>query len=183
MVLVAAADPRHFTFATGEYIIKMDVRFLDPYVGERLVFYDTADPGKKICVRIGESEPCPEHFVGAVATVTLTVRRASDKAPREARMREYVTLTAQSLGLPPRPPFEKTQSFTRGIITDLQVFGYDESLVAEGERTAARKGSKDLFRLFRQELFLNREKEPFATIEWTKAGRAARKNQENKLCE
>src|SRR6266550_3253470 len=56
LLLVVAADSQQYSFATGDYIIQMEVRFLASYSGEPLVFYDTADPGKKICGRIGESE-------------------------------------------------------------------------------------------------------------------------------
>ena len=166
--MATAAEPQHHTFATGDYIITMDVHFLDPYVGKRLVFYNSADPGKEICaVRIGESGACPERFVGAVATVTFTVKRASGRIPSKTSIREYVTVIAQSPDLQPRPPFETTQLLTRGVISDLQVFGYEESHIAEGERAATRKESKErLWRLYRQELYLNGDKEPFAAIQW-----------------
>jgi hypothetical protein len=78
-----------------------------------------------------------------------------------------VTVTAQSADLPSRPPFDKTQVLTNGAINDLQAFGYDESDIAEGERAAERQKSKDrLWRLCRQELYLNDETVPFATISW-----------------
>ena len=54
----------------------------------------------------------------------------------------------------------------RGI-NDLQAFGYDESDIPEGEREAERQKSKErLWRLCRQELYLNSEKVPFAIISW-----------------
>jgi hypothetical protein len=69
--------------------------------------------------------------------------------------------------LPPRPPFERTQVLTHGTISDLQAFGYDESDIAEGERNAERQKSKErLWRLCRQELYLNDDEAPFATINW-----------------
>ena len=78
-----------------------------------------------------------------------------------------MTVTAHSPDLPPRPPFDKTHVLTNGAINDLQAFGYDESDIAEGEREADRQKSKErLWRLCRQELYLNGETVPFATINW-----------------
>jgi hypothetical protein len=56
---------------------------------------------------------------------------------------------------------------TNSAINDLQVFGYDESDIAEGERDAERQKSKErLWRVCRQELYLNGEAAPFATKSW-----------------
>jgi hypothetical protein len=166
----AAAGAQQHTFVDGEYIITMKVQFLAPYVGKRLVFYNSAGPHQEICaVRVGKSETCPERFVGAVATVIFSVKRAGGTVPRNTSIREYVTVTAESPGLPPRLPFEKTQALEGGVITDLQVFGYEESPVAN-ERTAAPKQSQErLWRLYRQELYLNDGKKPFAIIQWRHA--------------
>jgi hypothetical protein len=115
----------------------------------------------------GETGACPQLFIGVVAAVTFTVQRASGKLRGKTSIREYVTVTAQSPDLPPRPPFDKTQVLTNSAINDLQVFGYDESDIAEGEREAERQKSKDrLWRVCRQELYLNGEAAPFAAISW-----------------
>lgn len=166
-LLATAADPQHHTFSAGDYVVTMDVLFLEPYVGKRLVFYNSADPGKEICaVRIGPSGVCPERFVGAAATVTFTVKRTDGKVPGQKSIREYVTVISQSSGLEPRPPFETTQPLSRGVMSDLQVFGYDETSIAEGERAASRKESQKRWRLYRQELYLNSDTEPFAVVQW-----------------
>jgi len=69
--------------------------------------------------------------------------------------------------LPPRPPFDKTQVLIDGAISDVQAFGYDESDIAQGARVAERQRSKErLWRLCRQELYLNGETVAFATISW-----------------
>lgn len=146
----------------------MDVRFDKPYVSTRLVFYDDKDPLKPICFTgNGENGACPNRFVGAVAIVTFTVKSADGKLRSKTSIREHVTVTAQSPDLPLRPPFDKTQVITKGTITDLQAFGYDESDIAEGEREAEReKSRKRLWRFCRQELYLNGETVPFAVIHW-----------------
>jgi len=160
-------EPQRHTFTSGDHIITMDVRFSEPYVGKRLAFYDDA-ARKEIClIGNGEAGACPNRFVGTVATVTFTIKRAGGKLRGKTTIREYVTVTAQSPDLPPRAPFEKTQVLTTGGINDLQAFGYDESDIPEGEREAERQKSKErLWRLCRQELYLNSEKVPFAIISW-----------------
>ncbi len=168
VALLPAADTQHHSFTTGEHVVTMNVTFLDPYVGKRLVFYSTAEPGKEICaLRAEQPGPCPERFVGAVATATFTIRRANGKAVNRASIRERVIVIAQSSNLPTRPPFEVTQTLNRGMITDVQVFGYEESHLPEPERAAARKlFSEQFWRLCRQELYLNGDKDPFAVIDW-----------------
>ena len=165
----ASGEPQRHTFTSGDHIITMDVRFADPYVGKRLAFYDSTNPRKEIClVGNGEAGACPNRFVGAVATVTFRVKRASGKLRGKTSIREYVTVTSQSPDLPPRPPLDKTQVLTNGAINDLQAFGYDESDIAEGEREAERHRSKErLWRFCHQELYLNGETVPFATISWS----------------
>jgi hypothetical protein len=169
IVLLAAGDaPQHHTFTSGDHIINMDVRFSEPYTGRRLVFYDEADPLKEIClIGNGEAGACPNRFVGIVATVTFHVQRATGKLRGKTSIREHVTVIAQSPDLPPRLPFDKTQVLAHGAINDLQAFGYDESDIAEGGREAERLESKKrLWRLCRQELYLNGETAPFAIIKW-----------------
>jgi hypothetical protein len=167
-VAMACAPQRH-TFTSDRYIVEMDIRCFDRYLGTRLAFTDDRDPTRQICF-VGDGDPgaCPNRFVGAVATVTFRVKRPGGKLRGKASIREYVTVTDQSPDLPPRPPVEKTQILAEGgVITDLQAFGYDESDIAEGQRLAERERSRErLWRFCRQELYLNGGKVPFAVISW-----------------
>ena len=54
----------------------------------------------------------------------------------------------------------------QGVGTDVQAFGYDESEVGEPKREALRSEWRGYWRAYRQELFVNREGEPFAVVEW-----------------
>jgi hypothetical protein len=164
----ASSESERHMFTAGEHIVTMDVRFGKPYVGTRLVFYDDKDPLKPICFTgNGENGACPTRFVGAVAMVTFTVKRAASTLGRKTSIREHVTVMAQSPDLPPRPPFDRTQVISKGSVNDLQAFGYDESDIAEREREAEREKSRErLWRLCRQELYLNGETVPFAVIHW-----------------
>jgi hypothetical protein len=105
--------------------------------------------------------------VGIVATVRFKIRRFGGKVGRKTSLREYVTVTAQSPELPSRPPFERTQAVINGEVNDLQAFGYDENDIPESERAAeSQKAREGLWRLCRQELYLNDGAEPFAIIAW-----------------
>ena len=54
-----------------------------------------------------------------------------------------------------------------GVGSDIQAFGYDESAVAEPERAALRAETRArMWRVYRQELFLNGDSEPFGVVEW-----------------
>jgi hypothetical protein len=162
-----AADVQHRTFVAGARSITFDVQFFPPYQGNRLAFYRDEEHHNPICWSgAGETRHCPDHFVGSVATVTYTVRRAG-KLQRKTAIREYVTVISQSPDLPPRQPAEKTQMPLNGVITDVQAFGYDETDISEGERETVRKKAKDrLWRLCRQELYLESDTTPFAILTW-----------------
>jgi hypothetical protein len=164
----AACEPQGHMFTSGAHIVTLEIRCFDPYLGTRLAFSGDSHPGKEIClVGNGESGACPDHFVGVVATVRLTVARARGTLRGKTSIREYVTVMAQSPDLPPRPPFEKTQALTSGAITDLEAFGYDEADIVEGQRDTVRKQARErLWRLCSQELYLNQEIVPFVTITW-----------------
>ena len=167
-VAVSAGEPQRHTFISGDHIISMEVRYFDPYFGTRLVFRSGTDDRTDICrAGNGEAGACPDHFVGSVATMTLTVKRVHGRLGGKTSIREYVTVTAQSPDLPSRPQFDKTQVLTKGVITDLQTFGYDEGDIAEAAREGVRKrASERPWRLCHQELYLNDDKAPFATIDW-----------------
>jgi len=53
-----------------------------------------------------------------------------------------------------------------GVGSDIQAFGYDETEIAERDRPTARAAWRDLWRACRQELFIDGDGEPFATIDW-----------------
>jgi len=161
-------EPQCYTFTAGNHNIMMEVRFSQPYIGTRLVFYDDEDPLKPVCFTgNGENGACPSHFVGAVALVTFTVKAARGKLRSKTSIREHVTVTEQSPDLPPRPPFDKTQVVKEGTVNDLQAFGYDEADIPKEQREAERRRSKErLWRHCRQELYMNHETVPFAVIHW-----------------
>jgi hypothetical protein len=156
-----------YGFATEHYVIEMTVGFPGPYRGRRLVFYSSLDPRKELCHSPdgGTLGKCAQQFVGAVGVVRYSVRHWNGKPPARATIREHVTVMAQSNGLPDRPPFSKTQELVNGIGSDIQVFGYDEAGMKKSDRIRTRDQAKQTWRVYRQELYMDREVKPFAVVE------------------
>lgn len=158
-----------YGFATKEYSIEMTITFFDPYVGQRLAFSSSVDSGKELCFSTGDGRtgPCIERFVGAIAVVRYSVKLAHGGKPHLASITERVTVSAQSSGLPLRPPFSMTQKLVEGIGSDLQAFGYDEGPLKKSDRLSTRKQAETMWwRLCRQELYIGGEAKPFAIVEW-----------------
>lgn len=157
LMLLALSAHQDYQFYTDKYSIEMRVTFPSRYEGKRLVVYRGADPVKAGCI---------ENFVGAAAVVAFTVKRVADGNPASASIREVVTLAEQSPGLPERPPHDMSINLINGTGSDLQAFGYDESLLPAIERASGRQAAKATWRRLRQELYMDRDRQPFAVIEW-----------------
>ena len=156
-----------YRFETPDYRIEMTVEAHPPYLGRRLAFYSLAQPGKELCYSgNGDSSSCIERFVGSVASVTYRFKSQRREARQAATFREVVEVLAQAPGLSGREPYLREQPLVRGVGSDIQVFGYDESEVEEQARTALRSDWRRLWRVYRQKLFVNGDREPFAVIEW-----------------
>jgi hypothetical protein len=157
-----------YRFDNPDYRIEMNVRFFPPYLGRRLTFSSTANPGKELCYSgNGNASSCIERFVGALATVTYRFQPRRKNMPAATMLREVVKVLSQSEGLDYRPPFIREQPLVWGVASDIQAFGYDESAVAEPQHGVrlAESGAR-MWRVYRQELFLNGDSEPFGIVEW-----------------
>ena len=166
--LVAAqqAEAMH-QFTAKRHIIQMTVSSSEQYVGRRFTVYTGTKPDGERCLSPdGFGGRCMERFVGAVVTVRYTAKNRNGRPAKRTRLREHVTLTAQSDGLPERPPFSKTIELENGVGSDVQVFGYDESEMKESERSLMRQSGSTMWRPFRQELYIDEERNPFTIIEW-----------------
>jgi hypothetical protein len=153
-------------FDTADYWIEMTVAFYPPYLGGRLDFLNSAEPGKQLCYSgDGDSRSCVERFVGAVASATYRFQPRRRNIPQATTFR-VVTVLSQAPGLAERAAYEREQPLARGVGTDIQAFGYDESEVPEPKRGALRSEWSGYWRAYRQELFVNRDSEPFAVVEW-----------------
>jgi len=156
-----------YGFSTAKYDVRMRVRFPAPYQGKRLSVYHSADPASGDCLSTWTGvSGCIDGFVGALAVVTFAVTRADSGKPAAASIREAVTVVEQSPDMAVRPPFNMTIKLVGGIGSDLQAFGYDESPVPEVKRAAEREAAKAPWRRYRQELYLDKDRQPFAVVEW-----------------
>jgi hypothetical protein len=156
-----------FEFSTPKYSITMRVSFPAPYEGTQLAVYRSTDRTRETCLSIETGTAgCTEHFVGAIAAVGFTVNRIGDGRPAAASIREFVTVLDQTPGLPERPPFAISIKLIDGIGSDLQAFGYDESLVPAAERPGGREAAKAASRHYSQELYMDKDRKPFAVVEW-----------------
>ncbi len=145
----------------------MRVSFPAPYEGKRLSVYHGADPVKEDCLSVATgASGCIDSFVGALAVVSFAVTQAGNGKPAAVSIRELVTVVEQSPGLPSRPPFGIRIKLVDGIGSDLQAFGYDESPLPAGARAAEREASKAAWRRYRQELYLDKDRQPFAVVDW-----------------
>src|ERR1035437_3040937 len=157
-----------YRLETADYRIETTVRLLPPHPGGGRVFYNSGNPRKKLCYSgNGDSSSCIERFVGALAAVTYRFQPRRKNLPAAATFREVVKVVSQPEGLDERPPYIREQPLVHGEGSDIQAFGYDESAVAEPERAALRAESRArMWRVYRQELFLNGDSEPFGVVEW-----------------
>lgn len=156
-----------YIFKAQDAVVEMLIDFPAAYSGKPLMFYTGPGLEQKTCyAREAGSEDCPTRFVGAMAVVKFSVRRANGRSAKSALLREQVTLLAQSPQLPPAAPVSVTAQLVNGIASDIQLFGFDEASLGETERERERRAWKPLWKLYRQELFLDRQSVPFAVIEW-----------------
>jgi len=131
------------------------------------VVYRNGDPTKASCPQIEAGQSgCVENFVGAVAAVAFTVNRAADGRLAGASIREMVTLVDQSPGMPDRLPYVMSVKLINGKGSDLQAFGYDESPLPPPKRPAEREVARKAWRRYRQELYVDKDRQPFAVVEW-----------------
>ena len=98
-----------------------------------------------------------------VAAVTLRVKPPAGSSEIDVGPR----ILGRNCAIRPtfrRNPFQGTQVLTQGAIA----VGYDESDMAKGraQRRTPKIKTERLWRLCRQELYLNDETAPFATINW-----------------
>ena len=144
----------------------LNISFPPSFRGDRLAF----NPGKQNGV-----EPCFASSAGQTAEVSRRISSAllplrniqCDSGTvirrRHFSLRERITKIDQHPDFPGRGNEERTAHAVKGIITDVQLFGYDEaSLPNAQEREAAKK----VWGVYRQEIYANDDERPFAIIQW-----------------
>jgi hypothetical protein len=160
----AAKKPETHRFRTDEFDIEMAVEYHDGYTSRGFWFRDGSANGQ-FCLSAG-GEPnrrCLAEFRGSLAVAQYHVRpRSGDRRP--PRLRELVRTVDRDPRLHDRPSFERAIALQKGVASDLQAFGYDAT--AE-EESLLRLHSP--WYLFRQDLFLEPQHQPFLAIFWKHA--------------
>jgi hypothetical protein len=141
--------------------------FLPSFRGNRLAFNRGTQNNPDVCLAHSELKAkCPENFVGAVVLAEYSVRLRNGRPARDFNLRERVTTIDQHPDFPKRGLFERTAPAVKGIISDIQAFGYDEDSIPKAEKAQEREAADKVWGVYRQELYANNDKTPFAVIEW-----------------
>jgi hypothetical protein len=162
------------TFLLQRFVVTLDISFLPSFRGNRLSFNRETQNGVQQCfaARSEQKTKCPENFVGAVAIAKYSVRQRNGRPARHFTLRERVTTIDQHPDFPKRGVFERTVPTVNGVISDIQMFGYDEASVPLADRAQERTAADKVWGVYRQEVYANDDLEPFAIIEWRHTLRA-----------
>lgn len=161
-------EKTRLTFLLQKFVLTLDISFLPSFRGGRLAFKRRTQDDADQCFAAGSelTAKCPSNFVGAVALAEYSVRLRNGRPARDFNLRERVTTIDQHPDFPRRGLFERTAPMVRGIISDLQSFGYDEASIPNGAKAQEREAADKVWGVYRQELYANDDKRPFAIIEW-----------------
>ena len=162
------AGKTRLTFLLEKFVLTLNVSFLPSFRGARLAFKRGTQDDADQCFTAdpGPTAKCPEKFVGAVALAEYSVRLRNGRPARDFHLRERVTTIDRHPDFPRRELFERTAHMLKGIISDLQSFGYDEEGIPAGAKAQEREAADKVWGIYRQELYANDDKRPFAIIEW-----------------
>jgi hypothetical protein len=135
--------------------LRMSVRYFAPSETGNFMFRDdlTARP---FCLSAdGEQNGnCLERFVGSMAIARYQFRSLH----MPLNLRERVMTIDQDDRMSPRPPFERDLAVERDVVSDIQAFGYTPD--------ARDAGPTSVWRLLRQNLYLNGQTSAFLILHW-----------------
>jgi hypothetical protein len=162
--LPAAASARQdvLWFATVEFDIQMTIEYHDGYSSEGFWFREECLGGQFCLSAAGEKDRrCLADFRGSLAVAQYRFHpRTTGRIARW--MRESVRTIDRDPRLGDRPAFERRIQLDRGMASDLQAFGYESSAGHRVSPTVPRGP----WYLFRQDLYLEPQPQPFLTIYW-----------------
>jgi hypothetical protein len=158
-----AVKQERYRFRTADAEIEMTIEFHDGYASRGFWFREQMS-NRRFCLSAEDAEGrnCLASFRGSLAIARYRVRPRA-RAPAELVLREYVRTIDRDVRLPDRPPFERSIALKKGAGTDLQAFGYEP---AQEERSSDRHGP---WYLYRQDLYLQKERAPFLIVYWKHA--------------
>jgi hypothetical protein len=156
-------DERH-RFRTGEVEIELSLRYHDAYSSQGFWFRDQG-ANREFCLSSNgqQNKMCMENFRGSLVLARYQVKVLSKKAPMPG-LREYVRTIDRDARLDQRPPFERAIRLEHGVASDVQAFGYEAP-----QGTPPIPPTHGPWYLFRQDLFLEPQKDPFLVLYWKQA--------------
>lgn len=160
----AAKDEESYRFRTADAEIEMTIEFHDGYASRGFRFGEQMSH-RNFCLSAGgeEGRNCIAGFRGSLAIARYCVR-PRPHAAAEPVLREHVRTLDHAIGLPDRPPLDRSIVLSKGVGSDLQAFGYEAALA--DEPLSVRHGP---WYLYRQDLFLEPQRAPFVTVYWKHA--------------
>jgi hypothetical protein len=153
-----------YRLTTADWNIRIAVEFHDRQSSKTFAFLDRTS-GRDYCLsgRGEENLNCLRDFVGSIAIAHYRIEPRRPQVPRFAVQEKVRTIDADSR-LPDRPPFERRMETERGVMSDIQAFGYEASDPAKAGDAIS--PSKEPWSLLRQDLFIEGHSEPFLVIHW-----------------
>lgn len=147
-----------YRFATPECEVQMSVEYFGSTEVQSLRFRDFLSRHAFCLSSNGKDDPgCAQRFSGSLAIAHYHFRsRVHTHAPLS--LRERVLTIDYDSRLAPRPPFEGLLVVEGGAASDIQAFGYNPD----------KDSTKPLplWRLLRQDLFLNDDSSAFLIVHW-----------------
>ena len=152
-----------FRFKTSECNGRLSVRFFDR-ISEAAFGFEDRLSGRQFCLSgTGqENRNCLSGFTGSIA-VALYHFESPILGSRNWKLRESVRSIDHDDRVVARPPYERTLAAERGVISDIQAFGYETPTAPL--RDSAGKAI-DVWFLMRQDVYFEGEAIPFLTIHW-----------------
>ncbi len=152
-----------YRFLTPECEGRMSVQFLANSSTESFHFRDRLT-NRAFCLSADgeENRGCLQRFVGAMA-IARYVFRSRSHSPAPLNLRERVLTIDNDGRVSAPPPFERELAVEREVVSDIQAFGYNPD---DPQQAAFYDKSLSVWRLLRQDLYLNGQTTPFLIVHW-----------------
>jgi hypothetical protein len=152
-----------YRFLTPECEVRMSVQYFPNSSTDSFRFRDDLT-NRTFCLSPNgeEDRGCLERFVGSMAIARYAFRsRRPSQAP--LNLRERVLTIDHDSRVSARPPFERVLAVQREVVSDIQAFGYNPD---DPQQTAFSAKPLAVWRLLRQDLYLNDEATAFLIVHW-----------------
>jgi hypothetical protein len=109
-----------------------------------------------------QTQRCQQEFSGSMAIARYRFRSLVH-SPTPRNLRERVLTIDHDSRIVPRPPFERTLTVEREVVSDVQAFGYDPNNPQDAQ---SRAKALTVWCLLRQDLYLNDPSAAFLVVHW-----------------